>query len=286
MSVPLEVFRITQWKGIPTSDSSTITMTNRYVTACLLVATVQAAPIITPTANRGSSADAFSPPGSITILSSSSPVAFGSPLNIFGATGSGEGDTAIFADGSIGTVYQIDFQTASPVLLSSYRAVVSDDEPSSNRAISQLRLYASADAGFTSPTLVSDVSLSSPYGSVYHGAIISIFDQFAPVSAQYFRLEFVNASVAGPRIIELDANVSPVLKILSVTSAGTNQITLQCQGVPNSKNKVVAASDLTSGFTTTLATLTADGSGNFQFTDTNPSNLSPRFYELTTREPF
>ena len=264
-------------------------MAHKNFAACLLfafVASIQASPVITPTANRGAANDAFSPPGSINILASSSPVVYGSALNIFGATGTGEGDTALFADAAIGTTYQVDFQTANPVLLSSYRAVVSDDEPSNNRSISHLRLYASADASFTSPTLLSDVSLSTPYGTNYHGAIISIYDQFTPVSAQFFRLEFVNDSTAGPRIIELDGNVAPVLKIVSITSAGINQVLLQCLGVPNSQNKVMTAPDLTSGFTTTLATLRADGSGNFQFTDTNPSNLTARFYELTTREPF
>nr|MDQ2868241.1 hypothetical protein [Verrucomicrobiota bacterium] len=228
----------------------------------------QAAPIITPTANRGASNDAFSPPGSIFVFSTSSPVVSGTASQIFGATGSGEGDTAIFADHTIGTTYHVDFQAANPVLLSTYRAVVSDDEPSNNRAISALRIYTSTDASFTNLTLLSNVNLSSPYGIYYHGAIISIYDQFVAVSAQYFRLEFVNASVAGPRIIELDGNITPALKVLSITATGANQVTLQCQGAPNSKNTILAASDLTSGFTTTLATVTADANGLFQYVDT------------------
>ncbi len=254
--------------------------------AAVAAGSVHAAPVITPTANRGSSTDAFSPPESITILPTSSPTVAGIALNIFGATGTGEGDTAIFADATIGTTYQVDFQTANPVLLSSYRAVVSDDEPSNNRSISHLTLYGSTDSTFANLTLLSDVSLNTPYGSNYHGAIISIYDQITPTTAQYFRLQFVNGSVAGPRIIELDGNVIPALKIVSVTDAGANQINLQCLGVPNSRNNILAAPDLTSGFSTTLATVTAAANGTFQFTDSNPGNLTTRFYEISTREPF
>jgi len=56
-------------------------------------------------------------------------------------------------------------------------------------------------------------------------------------------------------------------------------------GVPNSKNKVLSAPDLTSGFTT-LSNVTADASGSFRYEDTNPSNLNAQLFELSTREPF
>ena len=265
-------------------------MTARNLDASILLTvafavSIHATPVITPTANRGATDDAFSPPASITILPSSSPAAYGSALNIFGATGTGEGDTTIFADAPVGSTNRVDFQMANPLLLSSYRAVVSDDEPSNNRAISHLRLFSTADSSFSSFTLLSDVSINTPYGSNYFGAIISIYDQFPAVSARYFRLEFVNASVAGPRILELDGNVTPVLKIVSVTHLANNHTMLQCLGVPNSNNKVLASPDLLSGFAE-LATVKADANGVFQYEDTNPSNLATRFYRLSTREPF
>jgi hypothetical protein len=254
------------------------------ITFVIFVASIQAAPVILPTANRGAPNDAFSPPSSITILASS-PAAYGGILNIFGATGTGEGDTTIFADATVGSTYQIDFQTTNSILLSSYRAVVSDDEPSNNRAISHLKLFSSADSSFSNLTLLSDVSINTPYGSNYFGAIISIYDQFPAVSAQYFRMEFVNASVSGPRILELDGNVTPVLKIVSVTHLANNHTMLQCLGVPNSKNKILGSPDLGSGFTT-LSNVTANADGSFQYEDTNPSNLNTQFYQLSTREPF
>lgn len=254
------------------------------ITFVIFVTSIQAAPVIFPTANRGISNDTFSPPANITILASS-PSAYGSVLNIFGATGTGEGDTTIFADATVGSTYQVDFQTTNSVLLSSYRAVVSDDEPSNNRSISHLRLYSSPDASFTNLSLLSDASINTPYAMFYFGAIINIYDQFPAVSAQYFRLEFVNASVSGPRILELDGNVVPALKIVSVTHLPNNHTILQCLGVPNSKNKILASPDLVSGFTT-LSNVTANADGSFQYEDTNPSNLNAQFYQLSTREPF
>jgi hypothetical protein len=90
----------------------------------------------------------------------------------------------------------------------------------------------------------------------------------------------ISRSAKNQSPFRLDGNASPVLKITSMTASRSNQMTLQCEGVPNSKNKVIAAPDLSSGFTTTLDTLTADSNGNFQFTDPNSSNLSTRFYIL------
>ena len=254
------------------------------ITFVFFVASIQAAPVIFPTANRGISNDVFSPPANITILASS-PSASGSVLNIFGATGTGEGDTTIFADATVGSTYQVDFQTTNSIVLSSYRAVVSDDEPSNNRSISHLRLYSSPNSSFTNLTLLSDASINTPYAMFYFGSIINIYDQFPAVSAQYFRLEFVNASVSGPRILELDGNVTPALKINSMAHLANNHTVLQCVGVPSSNNKVLASPDLVSGFTT-LATVKADATGAFQYEDTNSLNLNTQFYQLSTREPF
>src|ERR1039457_2557624 len=127
-----------------------------------------------------------------------------------------EGDDALFADGSVGTAYFVNWQTSAPVQLSSYRIGLSDDPPGNGRAISQLRLFSSPDATFASPTLLSTATISSPYSTVYGSSNIAVYDEFLPVTAQYFRLEFVNATVLGPRIVEVDGNTAlPVLANIS-----------------------------------------------------------------------
>jgi hypothetical protein len=170
-----------------------------------------ATPIIRPSSVRDIQNDAFSPTSSITILGSST-IANGNALNLFGGMGGVEGDDALFADAPIGTTYFVNWQTSAPVQLSAYRIALSDDSPSNNRAISQLRLFSSPDATFANPLLLSTAAISSPYAAAYGASNIAVYDQFSPVTAQYFRLEFVNASVLGPRIVEVDGNVFiPVL---------------------------------------------------------------------------
>ncbi len=101
---------------------------------------VDAAPVITTSSVRDIRNDAFSPTSSITILGSST-VANGSALNLFGGMGGVEGDDAIFVDAPIGTTYFVNWKTAAPVLLGSIRVALSDDSPTNNRAISQLRVF-------------------------------------------------------------------------------------------------------------------------------------------------
>lgn len=179
------------------------------------VGSLYAPPLIVPSSVRDIENDAFSPTSSITILGSST-VASGDALNLFGGMGGAEGDDALFADAPIGTTYFVNWQTSAPVQLSSYRITLSDDAPSNNRAISQLRLFSSPDASFANPVLLSTATISSPYDTAYGSANIAVYDEFSAVTAQYFRLEFVNASILGPRIVEVDGNASiPVLANIS-----------------------------------------------------------------------
>ncbi len=179
------------------------------------VGSLYATPTIVPSSVRDIQNDAFSPTSSITILGSST-IASGGALNLFGGMGGAEGDDALFADGPVGTTYFVNWQTSAPVQLSSYRIGLSDDPPGNGRAISQLRLFSSPDATFASPTLLSTATISSPYSTVYGSSNIAVYDEFLPVTAQYFRLEFVNATVLGPRIVEVDGNTAlPVLANIS-----------------------------------------------------------------------
>jgi hypothetical protein len=176
-----------------------------------------ATPVIVVSGVRNLDNDAFFPTSSVTILGSS-PVQNGDAINLFGGMSGVEGDDALFFNAAVGTTYFVNWQTSAPVELSSYRITLSDDSPGTGnaRAISELRLYSSPDAAFTSPVLLSTATISSPYTGAYGASNIAVYDSFPSVTAQFFRLEFVNASMFGPRIVEVDGNASfPVLANIS-----------------------------------------------------------------------
>lgn len=73
--------------------------------------------------------------------------------------------------------------------------------------------------------------------------------------------------------------VSSPWKIVSLTHLTNGHVVLQCFGVPNTANSIQASPDLFGSFTP-LASVMADTNGAFQYEDTNPDNLSIRFYQL------
>lgn len=70
------------------------------------------------------------------------------------------------------------------------------------------------------------------------------------------------------------------VRIVSITHQANNHIVLQCSGVPNADNRIEASPDLTPGSFSSLASISVDATGNFQYEDTNPDNLSQRFYRI------
>lgn len=139
-------------------------------------------------------------------VASNSPVIVNSAIgNIFGATGGIESESTLFASGTVGQVSFVNFSTASPINLTSLEAIFTDDAPTNNRAVSEMRVY-STDSNFANPSLITSIPIESPYSSVYGESVIIVSTTFAAVSSQYFRAEFVAASTEGPRVMELDAN--------------------------------------------------------------------------------
>jgi hypothetical protein len=77
-------------------------------------------------------------------------------------------------------------------------------------------------------------------------------------------------------MIAVAAAKPPVdLRITSIAKDGTG-VLIQGRGVPLAAHTVKATADLSQPFQTIGATPVADGSGNFQFSDT--ANLTKRFY--------
>ncbi len=72
-------------------------------------------------------------------------------------------------------------------------------------------------------------------------------------------------------------NVVP-FKITSIMPDGSGNIVLQCQGVPNSVNRIEWSPDLSPNSFQTLTSTTPDMSGSFSYTDMNPG--TSKFYRL------
>jgi hypothetical protein len=66
--------------------------------------------------------------------------------------------------------------------------------------------------------------------------------------------------------------------ITSITQLANQDILLQCQGVPNSVNRIEASPDLSPNSFQTIGSVTPDASGAFSFEDTNPG--TQQFYRI------
>ena len=192
----------------------------------LLPGVTVAAPFVTGGSGDGVTSDIFD-------LSQGTIVLETSPLlgccggsageNTFGGMAGVEPPHTLFVDGvPVGSLDFINFQTASLIELTGYSAILADDSDNPanfgdpNRGSSSFSLYTSPDATFSSPTLISNTALPSSYLSNYGTNAIQITDTFAPVTAQFFRLEVTRTTEAGPRIRELDGVGTVVPEPMSV----------------------------------------------------------------------
>lgn len=71
----------------------------------------------------------------------------------------------------------------------------------------------------------------------------------------------------------------PSIAITSITPSG-NGVQINGMGVPNAVHRIEVSNDLISDQFSTLAHVTANGSGAIQYTDPNPDHLAKRFYRL------
>lgn len=125
--------------------------------------------------------------------------------NMFGATTTQMGSHTLFADGrGEGYVHTVVWHTSSaPVTLLSFSLWANNEDTMLRRAFKQFRLY-------------SGDSASGPWGEIYDTGPFTYLnnvniegDMTTPVTAQYFKAEFVQAlytysNASGPRILELD----------------------------------------------------------------------------------
>jgi hypothetical protein len=129
----------------------------------------------------------------------------------FGGTGGVESFHTLFSDGlPVGSIDFINFGTANLIELTGYNAILADDSDNPanpgdpNRGSSSFSLFTSPDNTFTSLTLLSTTQLPTSYSSNFGTNAIQISDAFAPIRAQFFRLEIMRTTGGGPRIRELD----------------------------------------------------------------------------------
>jgi hypothetical protein len=75
------------------------------------------------------------------------------------------------------------------------------------------------------------------------------------------------------------ARAPVTLQILSTNRLSDGEMSFDCVGVPNATNRIEAASDFSTGFTT-LSSVTVGGAGHFQFTDVDAMKFGRRFYRV------
>ena len=172
------------------------------------------APIVTSGFGDGVTTDIFDTSQGASVLGSSVTLACcggSQPQNSFGGSFGVEPPHTLFADGpEPGSIDFINFQTATLIDLTGYDAILADDsdDPGNpgnpNRGSSSFSLFSSPDSTFTTLNLVSTTTLPSSYISNYGTNAILISDTFAPVQAQFFRIEITRTTAGGPRIREID----------------------------------------------------------------------------------
>lgn len=189
-------------------------------TLLLLPGAAHPAPTITSGSGDGVTNDVFDV-SQLTVVLGSSPMLAccgGSfPENTFGGSGGVEAPHTLFSDGlPVGSMDFINFQTATPVALTGYAAILADDsdDPGNpgnpNRGSISFSLFRSPDNSFSALTLISTTPLPPSYAANFGSNAIQITDTFTPVTAQFFRLEVTRTTGGGPRIRELDGIGSPV----------------------------------------------------------------------------
>jgi len=180
----------------------------------LFAQSAPAAPIVNSGSGDGVKDDLFDQSQASVVLSSTPLLACcgGAPAeNALGGFGGVEGAHTLFADGAAAeSVDYIDFQTATPLELTSYIATLADDsdDPSNlgnpNRGSTSFTLYSSPDPSFSSLSVISTTLLTPSYLLNYGTNSIIISDSFPQVTAQFFRIEVTRATAGGPRIREVD----------------------------------------------------------------------------------
>lgn len=116
-----------------------------------------------------------------------------------------------FADGhAANSTHYVEFNTTSPVSLSSIRLFAAGDGPGygNEREFTSFTLKAKGSGSSTYNLTLATLTPSHPYTFVDADTLFLYQASFSPVTVQYFRAEFVQYTGGrgydGPRIVELD----------------------------------------------------------------------------------
>jgi hypothetical protein len=182
-----------------------------FAVACSAQAAIVADPAPYPEVQ--SSTDAFDVSQGTTVIGNSAQNPGSDPLSAFGYNNIGApGPLEVyFLDGPpAGTFDFITFRTSAPIELAGFRLFTYDDSydfGNSNRGFRSVTFSTSTDGSVFSA--VDTATIGNSYANTYGTHQILLRADFAPVVAQYFRIEVERFNATGPRIAELDAIVIP-----------------------------------------------------------------------------
>jgi len=118
-------------------------------------------------------------------------------------------EDAIFADGTGDTLSFVEFNISSPVILKNIVVGLINDhiagDDNDNRALTNIKIYASNSAGTVLDNLVADIDVDPEYTTAYGGNQITVSIDLVAYDAQFFRMEFTEFNDASAvRIMEVD----------------------------------------------------------------------------------
>jgi len=176
-----------------------------------------------------------------------------------------------YLGGSPSDIFQFQIPAGFTIPAGGYLLVWADGQTNFNSSLTDLHV------NFTLPSS-SLISLLDPAGRLVD--VINLTTQAADIASG-------SRADGDPAILSLPSatpgqsnNQIWVTQITRRASDGAMQ--LQFNGLPFAASRVLVCTNLVSAGWTNLATLTADGLGNFSFTDTNTSRFAWRFYRAAT----
>ena len=127
----------------------------------------------------------------------------------------------VFADTN-GTTSFVEFNIPAATALESIDVVLQSDglagPTAFERALDQVRIYASTSSGTVLANLVADIAVDPDYDTAYGGTRVTLTIDFpVAVTAQYFRAEFDQPAFMAPRVYEIDGFAPPFVFTGSTT---------------------------------------------------------------------
>jgi len=123
----------------------------------------------------------------------------------------------------------VEFSIANSIVLRNVTVTLaSDGNPTFDRALINVQVYASSSAGIVAEDLIADVEVDPNYPAAFGSNTIQLSIDLPGINAQYFRLSFQANSISnGLRVVEIDGYEGGIVDpatIISFASVSSNVV--------------------------------------------------------------